>query len=81
MSSTDRVVRLMTMDGAFRMLVGLGFAPWEASRMCSGTPCEALKLNDAGAIAAGQRADLVVMDRNFRVKQTYIGGEPALNLA
>jgi N-acetylglucosamine-6-phosphate deacetylase len=68
----------LTMDGAFRMLVGLGFAPWEASRMCSSTPSEAMSLTDSGAIAAGQRADLVVMDRNFRVKQTYIAGEPVL---
>jgi N-acetylglucosamine-6-phosphate deacetylase len=64
----------LTMDGAFRMLLGLGFAPWEASRMCSGTPCEALGLQGMGAIAAGNHADLVVMDRNYRVKQTWVAG-------
>jgi N-acetylglucosamine-6-phosphate deacetylase len=56
------------------MLVGIGFTPWEASRMCSGTPCESLGLQGMGAIAAGNHADLVVMDRGYRVKQTWLAG-------
>jgi N-acetylglucosamine-6-phosphate deacetylase len=68
----------LTMDGAFRMLVGIGFTIWEAARMCAGTPCEALGLNDSGSIAAGQRADVVVLDRQLRVTQTFIAGQPAL---
>ena len=64
----------LTMDGAFRMLVSIGFSAWEASRMCSGTPCEALGLQEMGAIAAGNQADLVVMDRSYRVKQTWVAG-------
>jgi N-acetylglucosamine-6-phosphate deacetylase len=31
-----------------------------------------------GAIAPGYAADLVVLDRDLRVAQTYIGGVPAL---
>jgi N-acetylglucosamine-6-phosphate deacetylase len=69
---------LLTMDGAFRILVGLGFTVWEAARMCATTACEALRIHDAGMIAAGNRADLVVLDRNLRVRQTFIAGEPAL---
>ena len=69
---------ILTMDGAFRMLVGLGLTLPEAARMCASTPAEALQLNDAGAISAGNRADFVVMDRRFHVKQTYIAGVPAL---
>jgi N-acetylglucosamine-6-phosphate deacetylase len=69
---------VLTMDGAFRMLVGLGLTLPEAARMCASTPAEALQLNDTGAISAGNRADFVVMDRQFRVKQTYIGGVPVL---
>ncbi|HYE86695.1 MAG TPA: N-acetylglucosamine-6-phosphate deacetylase [Vicinamibacterales bacterium] len=65
---------VLTMDGAFRMLIGIGLMPWEAARMCAGTPCEALGLHDMGAIAAGNRADLVVMDRDHRVKQTWLAG-------
>ncbi len=69
---------LLTMDGALRMLVGLGLPLEEAARMCASTPAEALGLAHTGAIAAGNRADLVVMDRALRVRQTYVGGVPAL---
>lgn len=65
---------LLTMDGAFRMLLQLGLSIAEAARMCASTPAEALGLHDRGSIAAGNRADLVVLDRDFRVKQTYIEG-------
>ncbi len=65
---------VLTMDGAFRMLLGLGLTVPEASRMCSSTPAEALGVQDMGAIAAGNHADLVVMDHNYRVKQTCVGG-------
>lgn len=64
----------LTMDGAFRMLLGIGFSVWEASRMCAGTPCEALGLQGLGAIAAGNQADLVVLDGGYRVKQTWVAG-------
>jgi N-acetylglucosamine-6-phosphate deacetylase len=65
---------VLTMDGAFRMLLDLGLTLPEAARLCASTPAESLGLHDSGAIAAGNRADLVVMDRQFRVKQTYIAG-------
>jgi len=67
---------VLTMDGAFRMLIGLGLTVPEASRMCASTPAEALGLHNMGSIAAGNHADLVVMDRQFRVKQTYVAGRP-----
>jgi N-acetylglucosamine-6-phosphate deacetylase len=69
---------ILTMDGAFRMLRQLGWTLPELSRMCSTTPAEAVGLRDSGSIAAGQAADLVVLDAGFRVRQTYIAGEPAL---
>ncbi len=65
---------ILTMDGAFRMLVGLGYALPEASRLCATTAAGAIGVADTGAIAVGKRADLVVMSRDLRVKQTYIGG-------
>jgi N-acetylglucosamine-6-phosphate deacetylase len=65
---------VLTMDGAFRALVGYGLTLPEAARMCASTPSEALGLADRGCIAAGQRADLVVLDRQLRVKQTYVEG-------
>ena len=70
---------MLTMDGAFRMLVTrLGLSLPDAARMCATTPAEAIKAADMGAIVAGKWADLVVLDRDLRVNQTYIAGEPAV---
>ena len=69
---------LATMDGAFRLLRGLGWTLPEVARMCATTPAEALGLPDTGAIVPGHRADLVVFDADLRVRQTYLGGVPAL---
>ncbi len=68
---------IQTMDGSLRMLLGLGLTVPEAVRMCASTPAEAIGLR-MGAIAAGNHADLVVLDSNFAVLQTYIGGHTAL---
>ena len=68
---------ILTMDGAFRMLRSWGWTLPEVARMCATTPAEALGLRDMGAIVPGNVADLVVFDGDFRVRQTYIGGEPA----
>jgi len=43
-------------------------------RLCSTTPPAALALQDRGAIVKGAVADLVVLDRELTVKQTYVGG-------
>lgn len=69
---------ILTMDGAFRMLRGLGWTLPEVARMCATTPAEALGLRDTGAIAPGNVADLVVFDAEFRVRQTYLAGLAAL---
>ena len=69
---------ILTMDGAFRMLRGLGWTLPEVARMCATTPAEALGLRDTGTIAPGNAADLVVLDGNFHVKQTYLAGLAAL---
>lgn len=69
---------ILTMDAAFRMLVALGWTLPEVARMCATTAAEALSRHDSGSIAPGQAADLVVLDADFRVRQTYIGGSPVL---
>jgi N-acetylglucosamine-6-phosphate deacetylase len=69
---------ILTMDGAFRRLREWGWTLPEVARMCATTPADALGLRNAGSIAPGHVADLVVLDADFRVSQTYIGGEAAL---
>jgi N-acetylglucosamine-6-phosphate deacetylase len=67
----------LTMDRVFRNLViRLGSSVVEAATMCSTTPARELGLTGFGVIAPGAVADLVVLDRGFRVVRTFIGGEP-----
>jgi N-acetylglucosamine-6-phosphate deacetylase len=69
---------ILSMDGAFRTLVKVVMRSLtDASRMCSTTPAEELGLPDLGAIATGKTADLVVLGRDLRVRQTYLAGELA----
>jgi N-acetylglucosamine-6-phosphate deacetylase len=66
----------LTMDRAFRNIVTMFQASiTEAATMCSTTPARALGLTGFGVIAAGTAADLVVLDRAFRVTRTFIDGE------
>jgi N-acetylglucosamine-6-phosphate deacetylase len=66
----------LTMDRAFRMLVGpVGLGLDEAAAMCATTPARELGLVGFGVIAAGAMADLAVLDRDLQIVRTYIGGE------
>jgi N-acetylglucosamine-6-phosphate deacetylase len=66
----------LTMDRAFRNIVTLFHRSiTEAAIMCSTTPSRALGLTRFGVIAEGQMADVVVLDRAFRVARTFIEGE------
>jgi N-acetylglucosamine-6-phosphate deacetylase len=82
---TDRTAELedgtlagsvLTMDGAFRVLVGkVGLSVVEAARLCSTTPAEQLRLAGLGALRPGNFADLVILDRDtLKVRTTLIGG-------
>jgi N-acetylglucosamine-6-phosphate deacetylase len=67
-----------TMDRVFGWLVSAcGFDLREASELCATTPARELGLVGHGAIARGAVADLTVLDRNFAVLQTWIGGNLA----
>lgn len=69
---------ILSMDGAFRFLVNqLGVSWPDAARMCATTPAQELGLENQGAIAAGNLADLVVLSSDLRVHRTYIGGVAA----
>jgi len=66
---------VLTMDRAFAKLVTAMSVPiGVASAICSTTPARALNLQGFGVIAAGAVADLVVMDRDFQVRQTFVAG-------
>jgi N-acetylglucosamine-6-phosphate deacetylase len=66
----------LDMAGAVRNTVQLlGLPLDEAVRMASTYPADFLGLGKShGRIAAGCRADLVVMDDDFRILQSWIGG-------
>ena len=69
-----------TMDLVFWFLVKqVGLSLSDASRLCSTTPAAELRLPDCGEIARGMLADLVVLDKNLAVKQTYVAGRLAFS--
>ncbi len=64
-----------TMDRVFRFLVrDVGLSLVDAAHLCSTTPAAELNLTDLGTITKGAIADLVVLDRDFHVRQTYVAG-------
>jgi N-acetylglucosamine-6-phosphate deacetylase len=85
---TDRTAELedgtlagsvLTMDAAFRQVMGLGCSLVEAARMCATTPASQMRLDRVGEIAVGWAADLTVLDSNLRVVRTLLGGEESRN--
>jgi N-acetylglucosamine-6-phosphate deacetylase len=68
----------LTMDRAFRNVVtSFGSSLVDAAILCSTSPARALGLSGFGVIADGAAADLVLLDRGFRVVGTLIGGREA----
>jgi N-acetylglucosamine-6-phosphate deacetylase len=69
---------VLTMDRAFQMLVGrIGLSLVDAVTLCSTTAARELGLVGHGVLAPEAAADLVVLDQNFTVIQTYVGGQLA----
>jgi N-acetylglucosamine-6-phosphate deacetylase len=65
----------LTMDRAFSTIVTVfGFSVVDAAMLCSTTPARELGLTGFGVLAEGAFADLVVLDRSFRVVRTFIDG-------
>jgi N-acetylglucosamine-6-phosphate deacetylase len=65
-----------TMDRVFRLLVrGAGLSLNDAVRLCATTPASELGLTGLGVLTKGAVADLVVLDRELTVKQTYVAGQ------
>jgi N-acetylglucosamine-6-phosphate deacetylase len=61
-------------DGMRLMVEQVGVSVGEAARMAATNPAALLGLADRGRIEAGRRADLVVLDRELRLKAVFIGG-------
>ena len=58
-----------------RCVVHAGVDPVAAVAAASSTPAALLGLADRGALATGLRADLVVLDRDWRVRRVMRGGD------
>ena len=67
---------LVTMDRMFQTLVGrMGLSLVDAATVCATTPAREMGLADYGVIAPGAAADLVVLDAELMVVQTYVAGQ------
>ena len=69
---------VLTMNRAFQTIVEqMHLSLVDAAVMCSTTPARELGLVGHGVLAPDAVADLVVLDADFSVVQTYIGGQLA----
>ncbi|MFC5404584.1 N-acetylglucosamine-6-phosphate deacetylase [Cohnella soli] len=66
----------VTMNRSLKLSVAFGIPLEDSIRMCSATPASILQLNETGRIEAGFDADLVLLDDNFEVVETFIKGVP-----
>ena len=64
----------LTMAGAFAHLVGLGFPIAEVARMAATNPARWHRLDHVGAIEAGRRADLCVVDEHGILQRVMQNG-------
>jgi N-acetylglucosamine-6-phosphate deacetylase len=65
----------LTMDRAFKTVMTVfDLSVVDAAVLCSTTPARELGLTGFGMLAVGAVADLVVLDRGFRVVRTFIDG-------
>ncbi len=72
----------LTMDRAFKTIVtAFGLSIVDAATLCASTPARELGLTGFGVIARDAVADLVVLDRAFRVRHTFIDGQQAYTSA
>lgn len=64
----------LTMDKAFRNIISLGYDVRMASKMASLTPAKSVNLRFLGDVKPHYKADLVILDEDYRVVRTYVDG-------
>ena len=71
----------LTMNTAVRNFIGLaGASIAEAVRCASLNPARSLGMDkEIGSLEAGKRADITIMDKNFKIIKTFIGGRIIYN--
>ncbi len=68
---------IRALDHMVRTMVRVGVPLEQAVRMASLTPAERAGIaGEAGSLAVGKRADLVLLDTGLRVKRVWVAGEP-----
>ncbi len=72
---------IITLDQGVRRLIAHGITPAAALAAASETPATAMGLLDRGRIAPGLRADLIWLDDDFLLRETWIKGRPVLGQA
>ena len=65
-ATTDRLIRVMHLEAGFPLV--------KVSHMMSAVPARIMGYADRGAIEAGKRADLVVLDENFETTHVFLNG-------
>lgn len=67
---------VLDMAGAVRYAIdSLGVVPEEALRMASLYPAQFLALHNSGHIVAGAQADLVLLNNEWQVQQSWVNGQ------
>lgn len=76
LSGTDTLAgSSISMMDALRNVVRFGLPLADAVYAASTAPAQAVGLGDVGAIQAGRRADLLVLDRNLAIQAVFVDGE------
>lgn len=65
---------LTLLNAVQNVLNHAGISLEEALRMASTYPAQLIKTNDRGILKAGARADLIVFNKNFEIKEVFLNG-------
>jgi N-acetylglucosamine-6-phosphate deacetylase len=69
---------VLTMDQAFRNALELGLDLTQISKLLSSTPARYMGLDDRGVLETGKRADLVVLNKDFKIQDVYVAGQKVI---